>query len=360
MKMILRWFDENNDTIPLNHIRQIPGVSGIAGTLTDIPAGEQWPYDAVLAYKRGIEESGLELEVIESVNVHEDIKLGLPTRDRYIENYIKTIETLGRLGIKVICYNFMPVFDWLRTNLNQQLPDGSYAMSYDSELLGNKTPAEIVEDVSGNSNGFSLPGWEPGRLKALRTVLEQYENVSEDKLFENLGYFLKAIMPACRRFGVKMAIHPDDPPWSIFGLPRIVTCRKNLERVLQLEDDPCNGLTLCSGSLGADPENNIPELIRYFGKMGRIHFAHVRNITLISKGRFHECSHLSSDGSLDVFDIMKAYHDIGFTGYMRPDHGRMIWDEKGRPGYGLYDRALGAAYLNGLWEAINKMSRDRV
>ena len=356
LKMTFRWFDEHRDSVTLNQIRQIPGVTGVVGTLSDIPVGEVWPTDAIKAYKDNIEAHGLELEVIESVNVHEDIKLGLPTRDRYIENYIKTIENLGKQGIKVICYNFMPVFDWLRTDLAEKMPDGSTAMSFNEDKLRDTTPVGIVESVGSTDNGFTLPGWEPERLKTLKTVLEQYENVDEDKLFDNLQYFLKAIMPTCEGYDVKMAIHPDDPPWGIFGLPRIVTCKANLERLLNLVDSKYNGLTLCSGSLGANPDNNIPELVRYFGKMGRIHFAHVRNIKILSKGHFHESSHLSSDGSLDMFEIMKAYHDIGFEGYMRPDHGRMIWDEKGRPGYGLYDRALGITYLNGLWEAIDKMS----
>lgn len=154
-----------------------------------------------------------------------------------------------------------------------------------------------------------------------------------------------------------MAIHPDDPPWSLFGLPRVVTNKENIERFLKAVDSPYNGLTLCTGSLGANKENNIPELIRYFGKMGRIHFMHVRNIKFTGEKSFYETSHLSTDGSFDMFEIMKAIYDIGFEGYLRPDHGRMIWGEKGRPGYGLYDRALGIAYLNGLWEAIEKMSK---
>jgi mannonate dehydratase len=155
-----------------------------------------------------------------------------------------------------------------------------------------------------------------------------------------------------------MALHPDDPPWNIFGLPRIVRNQADLDLILGLVDSPANGLTLCAGCLGANLENDIPALIRRFGdprpEHNRIHFAHVRNIKVSSPGVFNEVSHLSSDGSLDLYQIMKAYHDAGFQGYMRPDHGRMIWDEKGRPGYGLYDRALGVAYLNGLWEAIIK------
>jgi mannonate dehydratase len=152
-----------------------------------------------------------------------------------------------------------------------------------------------------------------------------------------------------------MAIHPDDPPWSIFGLPRVVTGKENLRRLLKLVDSPANGLDLCSGSLGVDPENNIPEIIREFGD--RIHFAHVRNVKITGEESFEEAAHLSEKGSLDIYEIMKAYHDVGFEGPLRPDHGRMIWGETGKPGYGLYDRALGATYINGLWEAISKTEK---
>lgn len=355
MKMTFRWYGENNDSVSLEQIRQIPGVTGIVGALFDIPVGEVWPLDKILELKRKVEASNLKLEVIESVNVHEDIKLGLPSRDVYIENYKETIRNLGKAGIKVICYNFMPVFDWMRSDLAKKLDDGSEALSYEDNVIKGIDPKKLVDDVESGSNGYYLPGWEPYRLKELKKVFEQYKNVDEEKLFENLKYFLEKIIPVCEECDVKMAIHPDDPPWSIFGLPRIVTCKKNLERLLKLVDSPYNGLTLCTGSLGSNPENNIPELVRYFGSMGRIHFAHVRNVKIVSPKTFHETSHLSSDGSFDMFEIMKAFHDIGFEGYMRPDHGRMIWNEKARPGYGLYDRALGATYLNGLWEAIEKM-----
>ncbi|KAA5806410.1 mannonate dehydratase [Thermoanaerobacterium thermosaccharolyticum] len=356
MKMTFRWFGEKDDSVTLDQIRQIPGVSGIVGALYDVPVGEVWPIEKILDLKKKVESYGLELEVIESVNVHEDIKLGLPTRDRYIENYKETIKNLGKLGIKVVCYNFMPVFDWIRTNLNEKLPDGSYVMSYDEDKIRGIDPLKLIEDMDKGSNGFILPGWELDRLKELRMLFDMYKDVDEEKLFDNLKYFLENIIPTCEEYDVKMAIHPDDPPWSLFGLPRIVTCKENLERIVNLVDSPYNGLTLCSGSLGSNPKNNIPELVRYFGKMGRIHFGHVRNIKFTGDGKFYETSHLSSEGSFDMFEIMKAYYDIGFEGYIRPDHGRMIWGEKARPGYGLYDRALGVAYLNGLWEAINKMS----
>lgn len=355
MKMTFRWFGEEQDSVKLEQIRQIPGITGVVGALFDIPVGDVWPMEMVLELKNRVNGAGLELEVIESVNIHEDIKLGVPSRDVYIENYKETVRNLGKAGVKVICYNFMPIFDWLRSDLAKKLADASEVLYYDNEIIENVDPIKLVEDMETNSNGFSLPGWEPYRLKELKDTFEKYKTVDEEKLFSNLKYFLENIIPVCEEANVKMAIHPDDPPWPLFGLPRIVTNKANLERLVKLVDSPYNGLTLCSGSLGSNPENNIPELIRYFGRMGRIHFGHVRNVKFVSERTFHETSHLSSDGSFDMFEIMKAYDDIGFEGYIRPDHGRMIWGEKARPGYGLYDRALGIAYLNGLWEAIKKM-----
>lgn len=354
MKMTFRWFGENSDSISLDHIRQIPGKPGIVSALFDIPVGEVWPVEEIKALKDTVENAGLELEVIESVNIHDDIKIGLPTRDRYIENYRQTLRNLAKFGIKVVCYNFMPVFDWTRSDLAKELPDGSNALAYEANLVEKVNPSKLVENMEAMSNGFSLPGWEPERLKTLKALFEMYSDVDEDKLAANLKYFLEGIIPVAEEVDVKMAIHPDDPPWPIFGLPRIVKNHSDLERIINMVDSPYNGITLCSGCLGANLCNDIPAMIRYFGGKGRIHFAHVRNIQVHAPGNFNETSHLSTDGSLDMYEIMKAYHDTGFTGYIRPDHGRMIWGETGRPGYGLYDRALGIAYLNGLWEAIEK------
>lgn len=354
MKLTFRWFGGEDDSVSLEEIRQIPGMTGVVTALYDIPVGEVWPQEKIDNLKEKVNAAGLEMEVIESVNVHEEIKLGSSARDRYIENYIETIENLSRAGVKVICYNFMPVFDWLRSNLARELEDGSNVLSYSGDKIRGVDPVELVEEYSKDSEGFTLPGWDPERLEELEEILDRYEEVDQEQLFANLQYFLGQIIPTCEENDVKMAIHPADPPWPVFDLPRIVTCGENLERIVNLVDSEANGLTLCSGSLGANPDNDIPELIREFGKMGRIHFGHVRNIKIESDGHFHETAHLSSEGSLDLYEIMKAYYEIGFEGYIRPDHGRMIWGEKARPGYGLYDRALGAAYLNGLWEAINK------
>ncbi|WP_301101672.1 mannonate dehydratase [Propionivibrio sp.] len=346
MKMTFRWYG-TSDPVSLKYIRQIPGMYGIVSAIYDIPVGEVWPIEKLRALRDSIEAAGLKFEVVESVPVHEDIKLGKPTRDRLIANFQQNIRNCATIGIKVICYNFMPVFDWTRTEMAMELPDGSFTLAFDAEAVAKIDPEK----------GISLPGWdasyEPGQLKSL---LAEYKNVTEETLWGNLEYFLKAIIPVAIEANVKMAIHPDDPPRPIFGLPRIVKNRDDLARLVGIVDSPANGLTLCAGSLGADLCNNIESLVREFGGMGRIHFGHVRNVAVKPDGSFYESAHLSCEGSLDLAQIMKAYHDVGFEGYIRPDHGRMIWGETGKPGYGLYDRALGAVYINGLWEAVCKFT----
>lgn len=358
MKMTFRWFGRDEDSVTLAQIRQIPGVKGIISALHDIPAGEVWPLPRIQALKAEIESYGLELAGIESVNVHEEIKLGSPRAELYITNYKQTLQHLGEAGVGMVCYNFMPVFDWTRSELAKPLPDGSTVLSYDKAIISQTDPLRLFDEMDGEANGFSLPGWEKSRMPEIKDLFARYRTVTAEDLFRNLKTFLTEIIPVAERYDIKMAIHPDDPPWPIFGLPRIVTGKENLDRIVNLVDSPCNGLTLCSGALGANRANNIPELVRYFGKQGKVHFGHVRNIKIYEPGRFDESSHLTAAGSLDIFEIIKAYHDIGFSGPLRPDHGRMIWGEKARPGYGLYDRALGATYLNGLWEGIDRLRRQ--
>ncbi|WP_018606216.1 mannonate dehydratase [Uliginosibacterium gangwonense] len=346
MKMTFRWYGEN-DPVSLEYIRQIPGVDGIVSAIYDVPVGEIWPVDKLQALKARIEKTGLKFEVVESIPVHEDIKLGKPSRDRLIANYQQSIRNCAAIGIKVICYNFMPVFDWTRTELAKQLPDGSFTLAFDAEAVSHIDP----------DKGISLPGWDASyKPEELRKILDDYKNVDEETLWNNLEYFLKAVIPVAQEAGVRMGMHPDDPPRPIFGLPRIIKNRDDLARLVKIVDLPANGITLCSGSLGADLCNNIVSLVREFGGMGRIPFAHLRNVAVKEDGSFHESAHLSCTGSLDMAEILRAYHDVGFEGYVRPDHGRMIWGETGKPGYGLYDRALGAVYLNGLWEAITKFA----
>ncbi|WP_159881464.1 mannonate dehydratase [Paenibacillus puerhi] len=357
MKMVFRWYGEGNDTVSLRQIKQIPGVEGIVWALHDVPAGEEWPMDKIMAYKEQADAHGFHLEVVESVNVHEDIKLGLPTRDVYIENYKKTIAKLAQVGAKTICYNFMPVFDWIRTDLFRALEDGSTAMFYDKAQVDLMDPEALVRMIADNPY-FTMPGWEPERLRRLAPLFEAYKQVTEQDLWDNLQYFLEQIIPVAEQYDIRMAIHPDDPPWPIFGLPRIMTGPDNFRKLLKLVDSPYNGLTLCSGSLGSNPANDIPAMVREFA--GRIPFAHIRNVRVYENGDFIETSHRAEDGTVDIVGIMRAYHEIGFTGYARPDHGRHIWDEQCRPGYGLYDRALGIMYLWGVWDAFQREKKERL
>ena len=346
--MTFRWYGED-DPVTLEKIKQIPGVVGIVSAIYDIPVGEVWPLERIVKLKQAIEKAGLELSVIESVPVHEDIKMGCGDRDRYIDNYCQTLRNLSKVGIDCVCYNFMPVFDWTRSDLAFTLPDGSNALIYDNETVLKMDP------VKGE---LSLPGWDSSYTKEdMKALLEKYKNISEEDLWNNLKYFLDRVIKVAEEVKVKMAIHPDDPPWSIFGLPRIITNKKNIERFLKLYDSPYNGLTLCSGSLGVSSENDVVDLVNTY--CDRIHFAHIRNIKITGEKCFEEAGHKTECGSLDIFGIIKAYYDNGFDGYIRPDHGRMIWGETGKPGYGLYDRALGAVYINGIWEALERMGENK-
>lgn len=352
MKMTMRYYGKGYDSVTLEQLRQIRYVEGLISTLYYKQAGELWTRSEIQALKKEIEDGGIELSGIESVNIHDSIKIGSDDRDMYIENYIQTLTNLGEEGIDLVCYNFMPVFDWTRSDLAKPRPDGSTVLAYDQEQIDKIDPLHIFEDMEKNSNGFILPGWEPERMSAIKQLFEAYADVDAEKLFNNLIYFLKAIMPVCEKYGIKMAIHPDDPSWSVFGLARIITSKENLLRMTEAVPSVYNGVTLCTGSLGSNPDNDIVDIIHAL--KGRIHFAHIRNIKHTSPGKFEEAAHLSADGSLDLAAIVKALYEDGFDGVIRPDHGRMIWGEKAMPGYGLYDRALGAAYICGLWEMLDK------
>ena len=346
MRMTLRWYGPGFDSVTLEQIKQIPGVTGVITTLYDVPAGDEWTYDRVKGLKDIVEAAGLKIEGIESINIHDSIKIGTPDRDKYIDNYIKSLEAVGKNDIHMVCYNFMPVFDWTRTDLAKMRPDGSTVLAYDQKVVDTIDPQTFFNQTTDNSNGFVMPGWEPERLAHVH------------KLFDNLVYFLNAIGPVCEKYDIKMAIHPDDPAWPVFNLPRIITGKEAILKMLKAVDKPYNGITLCMGSLGTNLNNDIPDIIR--SCKGRVHFAHIRNLHHFAPGVFEEAAHLSSDGSFDMYEAVKALHDIGFDGPARPDHGRTIWGEKCMPGYGLYDRALGAMYIQGLWEAIDKAEKRGV
>lgn len=355
MDMTLRWYGPGYDSVTLEQIRQIPGVKGVVTTLYGTKPGEAWETEDIRGLKKVVEEAGLTIAAIESVNVHDDIKTGGPGRDQYIENYITTLERLGQEGIHIVCYNFMPVFDWTRSDLARVREDGSTVLAYNQDVIDRIDPEHMRESIESMSNGYVMPGWEPERMDKLKELFELYRNIDEEQLFQNLVYFLEAIGPVCEKYDIRMGIHPDDPAWPIFGLPRIITDKPHIEKLLKAVDKPYNGLTLCTGSLGSNQHNDILGIIE--AAEGRIPFAHVRNLRYNSERDFEEAAHLSSDGSIDMYQIMKKLYDTGFKGIVRPDHGRAIWGEVAMPGYGLYDRALGAIYLEGLWEAIDKSSK---
>jgi mannonate dehydratase len=355
MQMTFRWYGEGNDTVTLSQIRQIPGVDGIVWALHDKQPGEIWEPDEIEKVVNQIKSYGFNADVVESVNVHDDIKIGLPTRDRYIENYKQTLKNLKQFGVKVVCYNFMPVFDWTRTDLFHPVGDGSTALYYEKDKIIND-PKEMAKYILEKCEGFTMPGWEPERMAHLSELFEAYKDVTKEKLWDNLKYFLEAIMPVCHECGIKMAIHQDDPPWDIFGLPRLLVDEPAIDRFLNMVDDEYNCLTLCSGSLGSNPENNVADIIRKH--CDRIAFAHIRNVKHFPNGDFSEASHRDRDGDIGILDLVKAYHDCGFNGYVRPDHGRHIWGEKCRPGYGLYDRALGIMYLLGCFDTLEKFDNS--
>jgi mannonate dehydratase len=346
--LTFRWFGPS-DPIPLAHVRQIPGVQGVVSALYDVPVGEAWTRVGLERLQTAIDAVGLKLAVVESVPVHEDIKLGRPSRDRLIDNYCESIRAMGDAGIAVLCYNFMPVFDWMRTDLARRLPDGSTALAYDDAALASV-------DLSRGTG--DLPGWATAYTASeLEALLAAYRQVDAERLWDHLGYFLERVVPVAEAVGVRMAIHPDDPPWPIFGLPRIVTDAAALERLIRLVDRPANGVTFCTGSLGALPGNDLPAMVRQLGGAGRIHFAHCRNVRVTGDRQFHETAHPAACGSVDLPAVLRALQEVDFAGPMRSDHGRMIWGEKGRPGYGLHDRALGATYLQGLWEGLDTAGR---
>ncbi len=333
MQMGFRWYGEGNDQISLSDIRQIPGVTSIVWALHDKQPGEVWEKEEIARVQAQLEPYGFNMDVVESVNVHDDIKTGLPTRDQYIENYIRTIRNLAAFGVKVICYNFMPVFDWTRTDLFHPVGDGSTAMFYETSKI-HDDPKEMADYILNNTNGLTFPGWEPERMARLDELFAAYRPVTKEKLWENLQYFLEALMPVCHEAAI--------------------------DRFLKMVDDPHNCLTLCSGSLSSDPKNDVASIVRKH--CDRIAFAHIRNVHHFPNGDFIEASHRDCDGETGILEIVRAYHEGGFEGYIRPDHGRQLWSEgpgNVRPGYGLYDRALGIMYIWGIWDLLERQKAEK-
>ncbi|MBP3627807.1 MAG: mannonate dehydratase [Clostridia bacterium] len=350
MKLSFRWYGES-DPVTLENIRQIPNMRSVVSAVYDVKPGEVWPEESLAKMKRQVEDNGMLFDIVESVPVPENIKLGAADADELIDVYCENIRRCAKYGIKCITYNFMPVFDWTRTQLDKALEDGSTSLVMYMEQLKGLDP--LKDDIH-------LPGWDSSYTQdQVRELISAYAEIGEEGLWKNLEHFLKRIIPVAEECDVKMAIHPDDPPYPIFGIPRIITNEANVDRMLSIVDSPSNCLCLCTGSLGCAAFNDITKMVRKYSAMNRIAFMHIRQVKLMDDGSFEERGHLSSCGSLDMYEIVKALVETGFDGYVRPDHGRMIWGETGKPGYGLYDRALGAAYINGLFEACEKEFKNR-
>lgn len=389
-----RWFG-SYDTIPLSHVKQT-GATGIVTALHHIPAGEIWPEDEISKRKNEIEEAGLRWSVVESIPVHEDIKKQTGNFETYIENYQQSIRNLSKCGIKTVCYNFMPLTDWTRTELNHSLENGATALRFDMtafaafelfilERTGAKhlypekqqekakayfdslTPEKITELTDTVLLG--LPGDEEMTLEKFRSLLKEYRNIDEQKLRSHLYYFLEKVIPVAENHGVRMAIHPDDPPFPLFGLPRIVSKESDASKLLEAVNSPYNGLTFCTGSYGAHPDNDLPGMIERLGH--RINFIHLRSVKRDEDGSFQEAEHLKGDA--DMFNVMLALikeqqrrksagrEDLIIP--MRPDHGhRMLNDlqKKSYPGYSGLGRLRGLAELRGLETGIrNFLEIDR-
>jgi mannonate dehydratase len=398
MEQTWRWYGPG-DPVSLPDIRQA-GATGIVTALHEIPIGEVWPLEAILERKDEIMfdrsakppvERGLTWSVIESVPVHEDIKMGRETRDKYIEKYKETLRNVGKAGIKTVCYNFMPVVDWTRTDLRFRLEDGAYALAFDiSEFIAfdlyileregaetEYTRAQIenarkrYENMSNEQRYIlqkniisGLPGAQEGYdLESFRDKLNEYKGITSDIYRENLAYFLKAVIPAAEEAGVKMAIHPDDPPYPLFGLPRVVSNEKDFEYLLGVHDSIYNGITFCTGSLAVNPENNLVGMVQRLG--AKINFAHLRSTQRDIDGSFHEASHLRGD--VDMYNVIlailkeqkrrQAVYRPDDVIPMRADHGHTILDDlkkKTNPGYSAIGLLRGMAELRGLEMGIEK------
>lgn len=342
MRLTLRWFGPD-DPVTLASIRQIPGVTGVVSAVHGAPSGAPWREADVAALADHATRHELALDVIESIPVHESVKLGSPDAADHTASWIDSLRAVAAVGVPVVCYNFMPLFDWLRTDLARSLPDGSTALAFDRTAADGWAGRPLSE--------FALPGWLPTvRDEEFADLSARFASLGHDALWSNLARFLGAVAPEASRLGVKLAIHPDDPPWDVLGVPRIVTSGAALRRVCEIVDDPASGVTLCTGSLGASPANDLPAIARELAP--RVHFLHARNVRRTGEQSFHESAHPREAGDVDLPGVVAALRLGGFDGPVRPDHGRMIWGEAGRPGYGLYDRALGAAYLRGVLDAL--------
>ena len=392
MEKTWRWFGPN-DKITLDMLRQI-GVEGIVTSLHHIPNGEVWSYDEVMKMKSFIEEHGLRWSVVESLPVSEAIKYGGEDRDRLIENYKESLANLGKAGVKTVCYNFMPVLDWARTDLEYPNGDGTSNLyfnkaefayfdcdilrregaekDYDEETLarldelrGCMTPEgerRLVENIIVKTQGFvngNITEDDTALVETLRKLLGLYDGIDRDRLRENMKYFLEAVMPVCREYDVNMCVHPDDPPLQILGLPRIVTCDEDIKWFLDAVPDPHNGLTFCAGSLSAGAHNDVPALARKYA--GRTWFVHLRSTSVLPNGDFREASHLG--GRADIVELVRIFEKTNPGLPMRVDHAPlMLGDEKMgyNAGYSFHGRMLALGQVEGVMATVDRDIADGV
>ena len=392
MEKTWRWFGKK-DKITLPMLRQI-GVEGIVTALHDVPNGEIWTVEAINDLKSYIESYGLRWSVVESLPVCEAIKYAGAEREQLIENYKVSLANLGKCGIKTVCYNFMPVIDWIRTDLQHPWPDGTSSLYYDrirfayfdirileregaekdyteeelqkvAELDKVITEAEkdaLIDTIIVKTQGFvngNIKEGDKNPVSIFKRLLALYKDIDRDALRENMRYFLSAIMPVCEEYGVNMCVHPDDPPFQVLGLPRIVTNENDIEWFLNAVDNPHNGLTFCAGSLSAGEHNDTRELAKKFAK--RTHFVHLRSTAAMQGGNFIESSHLTGRGHL--IDLIRIFEKENSGLPMRVDHGRMMLgdEDKGyNPGYSFHGRMLALAQVEGMMAVVDDEKKRQI
>ena len=389
MEKTWRWFGKN-DKITLPMLRQI-GVEGIVTALHEIPNGEVWPLEAILNQKTYIDTYGLRWSVVESLPVSEAIKYGGAERDNLIENYKKSLINLGKAGVKTVCYNFMPVIDWIRTDLEHLWEDGTSSLYFDKirfayfdclilqraeaekdytvnelkqmyeldKVITDAEKEELVDTIIIKTQGFvngNIKNGDKNPVDTFHHLLAPYKGIDRDALRENLRYFLQAIMPVCDEYGINMCIHPDDPPFPVLGLPRIVTSEEDIAWILHAVNNPHNGLTFCAGSLSAGLHNNVPALARMFAH--RTHFVHLRSTNAFPNGNFIEASHLG--GRAHIIELIRIFEKERPGVPMRVDHGRMMrgdTDKGYNPGYSFHGRMMALAQIEGMMAVVNDESK---
>lgn len=387
MEITWRWFGKN-DKITLGMLRQI-GVEGIVTALHEVPNGEIWSFEAIQDLKSFIESYGLRWSVVESLPVSEAIKYAGPERDELIEKYKVSLANLGKAGVRTVCYNFMPVIDWIRTDLYHPWPDGSSSLYFDmarfayfdimilkregaeadypeeilarvkdlDKVITEDEKYDLIDSIIVKTQGFVNGNIREGDIDPVgifRGLLKQYDGITRDQLRENMRYFLAAIMPVCEEYGINMCVHPDDPPFPVLGLPRIVTCAEDIEWFLNAVDNPHNGLTFCAGSLSAGAHNDVVAMASRFAS--RTHFVHLRSCNILPDGNFIEASHLEGRGHL--VELVKIFQKQKADLPMRVDHGRaMLGDEDMgyNPGYSFHGRMLAVGQVQGIMAAVDLM-----